>query len=374
MKKFWITIGIIVALLLAINFLLEPVALKYVNKTLSEIEGYRGEVKDIDIALWRGAYRIDSLKLDKMNGDFPEPFFQVDAIDISIEWAALFKGSIVGEIIVERPRLTFAVEPSTGDVQAGEENDWTQTIKDLVPLQINRFEIVDGTIAYKDATSDPKVDVAFTEFNALATNLGNVNDDNELLPSSISVSSNTSGNGRFKADMAINVLKKVPDFDLSLELRDLELSYLKDFTNVYANFTFKEGSMYVSSEVAMKNGKYDGYVKPVLDSISVIDLKNDSTGFWQKAWEVVIGGALEAFENQPRNQFATKVPFSGTTEGNTVGLWSTIGSVMRNAFIEAFQKNVDQTVNIQSVDKKENDEGFFETLFDGDKKKDKKKE
>ncbi len=374
MKKFWITIGIIVALLLAINFLLEPVALKYVNKTLSEIEGYRGEVKDIDIALWRGAYRIDSLKLDKMNGDFPEPFFQVDAIDISIEWAALFKGSIVGEIIVEKPRLTFAVEPSTGDVQTGEENDWTQTIKDLVPLQINRFEIVDGTIAYKDATSDPKVDVAFTEFNALATNLGNVNDDNELLPSTISVSSNTSGNGRFKADMAINVLKKVPDFDLSLELRDLELSYLKDFTKAYANFTFKEGSMYVSSEVAMKNGKYDGYVKPVLDSISVIDLKNDSTGFWQKAWEVVIGGALEAFENQPRDQFATKVPFSGTTEGNTVGLWSTIGSVMRNAFIEAFQKNVDQTVNIQSVDKKKGDEGFFETLFDGDKKKDKKKE
>lgn len=369
MKKFWITLGIIVALLVAINFLLEPVALKYVNKTLSEIEGYQGEVKDIDIALWRGAYRIDSLKLDKLNGDFPEPFFQVDAIDISIQWGALFKGSIVGEIIVEKPMLTFAVEPSSGEVQTGEENDWTQTIKDLVPLQINRFEIVDGTIAYKDYTSEPKVDVSLTEFNALATNLGNVNENNELLPSSISVTSNTSGNGKFKADMAINVLKQIPDFDLSLELKDLELNYLKDFTKAYANFTFKEGTMYVSSEVAMKNGEYEGYVKPVLDSISVIDLKNDSTGFWQKAWEVVVGGALEVFENQPKDQFATKVPFSGTTENTSVGLWGTIGSVMRNAFIEAFQKNVDQTVNIQSVDKKEEDEGFFETLFDGDKEK-----
>ncbi len=372
MKKFWITLGIIVALIVAINFLLEPVALKYVNKTLSEIDGYRGEVKDIDIALWRGAYRIDSLKLDKLNGDFPEPFFQVDAIDISIQWGALFKGSIVGEIVVEKPKLTFAVEPATGEVQTGEENDWTQTIKDLVPLQINRFEIVNGTIAYKDYTSDPKVDVAFTEFNALATNLGNVNENNELLPSTINVTSNTSGNGKFKADMAINVLKQTPDFDLALELKDLELTYLKDFTKAYANFTFKEGTMYVSSEVAMKDGEYEGYVKPVLDSISVIDLKNDSTGFWQKAWEVVIGGVLEVFENQPKDQFATKVPFSGTTEGNSVGLWSTVGSVMRNAFIEAFQKNVDQTVNIQSVDKKKEDEGFFETLFDGDK--DKKKE
>ena len=66
------------------------------------------------------------------------------------------------------------------------------------------------------------------------------------------------------------------------------------------------------------------------------------------------------------------MPFSGTTENTSVGLWGTIGSVLRNAFIEAFQKNVDQTVNIQSVDKKEEDEGFFETLFDGDK--DKKKD
>ena len=369
MKKFWITIGVIAALLVVLNFLLEPIALKYVNKTLSEIEGYSGEVKDIDIALWRGAYRIDSLKLDKLNGDYPEPFFEVDAIDISIQWGALFKGAIVGEIIVERPMLLFAVEPSSGEVQTGEENDWTQTIKDLIPLQINRFEIINGTIAFKDYTSKPPVDVSFTEFNALATNLGNVNEDNALLPSTIKVTANTSGNGKFDADMQINVLKQVPDFDLSLELKDLELNYLKDFTQAYANFTFKEGTMYVSSEVAMKDGEYEGYVKPLLDSVAVIDLKNDSTGFWQKAWEVVIGGVLEVFENQPRDQFATKVPFSGTTEGNSVGLWSTIGSVLRNAFIEAFQKNVDQTVNIKSLEKEKEDEGFFETLFDGDKEK-----
>ena len=369
MRKFWITLGIIAALLVILNFLLEPIALRYVNKALDNLEGYKGEVKDIDIHLWRGAYRIDSLRLDKVDGEFPEPFFRTDAIDISIEWAALFKGAVVGEIIVERPKLIFAIEPSGEEVQTGEGNDWTQTIKDLIPIQINRFEVIGGEIYYKDYSSQPKVDVAFTEFNALATNLGNVTKESELLPSTISVNSNTSGNGKFKADMKINVLKKIPDFDLELELRDLELTYLKDFTNAYANFTFKEGTMYVSSEVAMKDKEYEGYVKPVLDNIRVIDLDDESTGFWRKAWEVVVGGVLEGFENQKKDQFATRVPFSGTVEDTSVGIWGTLGSVLRNAFIEAFQKNVEGTVDIQNVEKDKEDKGFFESLFEGEDKK-----
>lgn len=373
MKKFLITLGVIVGLLVILNFLLEPIALRYVNKALSEMEGYEGEVKDIDIALWRGAYRIDSLRLDKLDGDFPKPFFETRAIDISIEWAALFEGAIVGEIIVERPKLTFAVEPGGKEVQTGEENDWTATIQGLIPIKINRFEIIDGQIFYRDYSSEPKVDVALTEFNALATNLTNANDNNDLLPSAINITANTSGNGAFKADMNINILKKIPDFDLSLELEDLELNYLKDFTNAYANFTFKEGTIFVGTEVAMKDGKYDGYVKPVLDNIKVIDLDNESSTFWRKAWEVAVGGLLEVFENQPKDQFATKVPFSGSVEDSDIGLWSTLGNILKNAFIEAFNKQVDQTVNIKSVDEKKEDEGFLETLFDGDDKEEQEK-
>lgn len=357
----------IAVLLLILNFLLEPIVLRYVNKTLSEIEGYRGEVKDIDIALWRGAYRIDSLKLDKLDGQFPEPFFATHAIDISIEWKALFKGAIVGEIIVEKPMLIFAVEPGGEEVQAGGENDWVQTIKDLIPIQINRFEIIDGQIRYKDYSSDPKVDVGLTDFDALATNLSNADKDDALLPSHITVHSYTSGSGNLNASMDINVLKEVPDFDFSLQLDSLQLTYLKDFTDAYANFTFKEGNLYLSSEIAMKDGEYTGYVKPLINNVAVIDLDDSTTTFWRKAWEVVVGGVLEVLENQRKDQFATKVPLTGNVNDSDVGIWATIGNVFKNAFIDAFNKNIDNTINIEDADKKDKGGGFFETLFDKDK-------
>ncbi len=362
MRKFWKVLGGIILLLVILNFALEPVALHYANKALGNLKGYKGHIEDVDIHLYRGAYRIDSLEILKVDGTTETPFFATSAIDISIEWDALFKGSIVGEIILESPRLNFIVVGDT--VQSGGDNDWLQTVKDLIPLQINRFEIINGEVHYLDNTSSPKVNMGVFSIQALATNLGNVNENNELLPSKVTLNANTSGNGTLTCDMAINPLKASPDFDLSVQMDHLDLTYIKDFTEAYANFTFKEGEMFLSSEVAMKDGKYEGYVKPVLKNTRVIDLKSKETTFWRKVWEVIVGSVLELFENQKKDQFATKVPFSGSINDSKVGILPTIGNVLRNAFIEAFASQVDQSVNIESVEEGQEDEkkGFFDFL------------
>lgn len=118
MKKRWKIFLAILILIIAVRIALEPVALHYVNKTLANLEGYRGSVKDIDIALYRGAYSIDSLDIEKVQGDFPEPFFSCKSIDISLEWKTLFKGVITGEIILKSPVLNFTKSIS-GNTQSG---------------------------------------------------------------------------------------------------------------------------------------------------------------------------------------------------------------------------------------------------------------
>ncbi|HAD98754.1 MAG TPA: hypothetical protein DCG19_15180, partial [Cryomorphaceae bacterium] len=323
MSRFWKIVLGIVLFLVILNFALEPVALYYANKALGNLKGYKGHIEDVDIHLYRGAYRIDSMDIVKVDGENQMPFFSTAAIDISIQWSALFKGSIVGEIILESPRLNFMVVGES--VQAGGDNDWVQTVKDLIPLQINRFQIMNGEVHYIDNTSQPQVDLGVFNIQALATNLGNVNESNELLPSRVILDAGTSGSGKLNCEMAINPLKQTPDFDLSVQLDHMDLTYLKDFTEAYAYFNFKEGQMYLSSEVAMKNGEYEGYVKPILKGVRVIDLKNKETSFWRKVWEVVVGTVLELFENQKKDQFATKVPFSGNTRDSKVGLLPTIG-------------------------------------------------
>jgi len=150
MKKRWIIILSIIAVLVALRLILPFAITKYVNKTLDNIPGYKGSIEDVDLNLYRGAYVIEKVELNKLEGEVPRPFVKIDSIDLSVEWEALFDGSIVGEVILRNPELNFVVGPGDSTQQDGTEADWTKPLQELMPLKINRFEITDGRVTYLD--------------------------------------------------------------------------------------------------------------------------------------------------------------------------------------------------------------------------------
>src|SRR5215510_11302519 len=96
-RRIWlIVVASLLVVLIVFRLMLPSILLRYVNRQLTMIDGYRGHVDDIDVALIRGAYVIRNLKLDKTDGKVPVPFFQAKTIDISIQWGALFHGMVVG--------------------------------------------------------------------------------------------------------------------------------------------------------------------------------------------------------------------------------------------------------------------------------------
>jgi uncharacterized protein DUF748 len=345
-KRTKIIIGVVV-LLLAIRISLPFVVTKYVNKVLSEIEGYEGSIDDVDLHLYRGAYKIIGLELFSVEKDIKTPFVDIDVIDISVEWKALFDGSIVGEIILENPKLNFAAGPSEEEVQTGEENDWTQTIKDLVPLQINRFEIINGKVSYIDDYSSPKVDIYFNEMNALATNLNNSKDYTENLPSKIILTSRTIGDGNFDLDMDINILKQVPEFDFNLKLDEVNLPALNDFFKAYAKVDAESGTLSLYSELALIDKNLDGYFKPLTKDIKILDWKNEEENTFGKLWEALIGLAGNVIENQRKDQIGSKIPINGNLDNTNVGTWKALISLLKNAYLNPLQSQLDQTIIVK---------------------------
>ncbi len=339
-------------LLVAINFALEPVALHYVNKALAELKGYKGSVKDIEIHLYRGAYRIDTLEINKIEKGKSKPFFKAAGIDISIEWKSLFKGAIVGEFSVEHPVLNFIKKGS--EVDTGGDNNFIETVKKLSPVNINYVELLDGEVHYIDRSSTPKIDIAAKQVFATARNLRNVEDGNTKLPSSITLTANTSGNGKIKSNAKLNALKETPDFDFNLELKRMDLTYLKDFTDAYASFTFKRGQLYLSTELAMEDGKYNGYIKPVLENIKIIDLTPDTEKekkrpFFKRVWELIVGAGVAVVKNHPKDRLATRIPLKGDVHGSEKFTWTTIVNVLKNGFIKAFDKDVEGSIDINDA-------------------------
>jgi hypothetical protein len=362
---------VLVVLLIIARILLPYIVLNYVNKTLSGLKEYQGRVDDIDIALIRGAYVIKDIRLDKKDSLTQKvdsiPFFNSPEIDLSVQWNAIFKGSIVGEIYVTDPVLNFVKGKHKNENVKTDTSDFRDVIKKLMPLTVNHFEITNGQIHYIDKFSSPHVDVAIKNLEVKADNLSNVNDSTTLLPARL-IADGDVYKGKFNLDVKFNALEKQPTFDLNAGLKNIDMVSLNDFFKVYANFRVETGNLGLYTEFAAKEGKFKGYVKPIIK-----DFKTKKEGdAGEIVWENIVQGISKIFENWKKEQVATKVPIEGRFDQADTDLWTAINYVLRNAFVYALKPSIDNEINIGKVEDVDTHKTFLQKIFGKKDKKDNK--
>ena len=363
---------IFVAVIIVIRLILPFVVLHYANKTLANMKGYYGHIKDIDLAIIRGAYKIDSVYLNKLDSNTQKqtPFFAASMIDLSIEWKALFHGSIVGEVIAESPVIRFSKDRVEPKQLKKDSSTFKKIGDDFMPLQLNRLEIKNGKIQYIDEYSKPKVDISLTNAYVLGKNLKNSYDSSALLPASIEARADVY-EGKLTFNMKLNPLAEEPTFDMNTELKNTNLVKLNDFFQAYAKIDVNKGTFGLYAEAAGKNGKFTGYVKPLIKNLDVVGKEDRNDNILQKLWENIAGSVAQIFKNQRKDQVATKIPFEGNIKDPNSSIWYTISELLTNAFIRAIQPSIDHQISIASVDiKKEEKPTFLQKIFG---KKDKKK-
>lgn len=367
---------IVLALLVIVRLILPYVVLHYANKTLANMKGYYGHINDIDLALIRGAYKIDSIYLNRVDTitEKQTHFFSASLIDLSVEWKALFHGSIVGELVFEDPNLMFVKEKVEPKDLRNDSSSFKKLLDDFMPLEVNRVEINNGTIHYIDPASKPKVDIAMTQTYVLAKNLRNSYDSAALLPASVTARSMIY-EGTLTFNMKLNPLADHPTFDMNAELKNTNLVKLNEFFQAYAKIDVNRGTFGLYTEAAGKNGKFDGYVKPIIKDLDVLGKEDRDDNILRKLWEGIVGSVAEIFQNQKKDQFATKIPFKGELKNPDTNIWYAISQILKNAFIQAIQPSIDNQINIASVDaKNEEKKTFLQKVFGGKKDKDKKKD
>jgi hypothetical protein len=234
----WLAIAVMVGVA-AIRIALPFIVKDYVNRRLHSLHGYDGRVADIDLGLWRGAYRIDGIEIVKTGAKVPTPFFKGDRVDFSVEWHSLLHGKLVSEAHFYRPVLNLVEDPKDEKhSQLGKEEDWHARLEELFPFRFNTVEVHDGTVTFRTPGIDTKDALTARELNGIITNITNV-------------------------------------------------------------------------------------VKTKKDKV---------------------------FKNQPKDQVAAKIPFSGTLNGANTQILPTIASVLRNAFVHAFTHSIDSSISLDDVE------------------------
>ena len=355
LKKRYVIVIIIAVLIVAFRIYLPTLVKNNINKILADIPGYYGEVEDVDIALIRGAYVINGMYLNKVNAKTQVPFLKFPKNDISIEWKSLFKGKIVSEIIMTSPEVIYVFEdqktPTEGET--ADVDDWTKALTDIVPIDINHFEVHDGKIAFVQLQADPNIDLTIDKIELYADNLRNVVSKDRTLPSPFRATGVTFGDGNMTLEGGINLIKEIPDMNLEFSLEKSNATTLNDLTRHYAGIDFEKGTFELYSELAIADGHLKGYMKPMLTDTKLIG-KDD--GFLGVLWEGFVGFFKFILKNQRTDTLATKIPLEGDLNNVQAGVWPTVINIFGNAWIKAFKGETDDEIDFKDAFQKAKDD------------------
>ncbi len=341
--RVWRRVGIILLVLVAIALIgraLLPWAVRdYVNRTLDRNPLYEGKIGEVQIHLWRGAYSIDNIRINKTTGHVPVPFFAATRVDFAIQWNALFDGKVVGRIFMENTELNFVDARTESEDQTGAGTPWLRIIKDLFPFKINRAVIRNGSIHFRAFETKEPVDVYLSEVNGTIDNLSNLRDDTAPLISTVQFTGLAMDLAKVEFKMTLNPFAYRPIFHMGLRLLGLDVTTINDLASQYGKFDFERGWFDFVMEVEAKEGQLTGYAKPLFRNLTVFSLAEDikDENVLELFWQALVGGATSLFKNHPRDQFGTLIPFSGdlSTATNT-DILATLGNIFRNAFVRAY--------------------------------------
>lgn len=332
-----ITLIVLVLILVAARLALPPVLKNVVNRQLATMGTYHGRIADLDLSLWRGAYRLEGLRITKQG--VPVPLLDAPDVEVLISWRALFRGSVVAEVDFDRPTVHFVDGRTEAESQTGAGVDWRASLDALVPISIDEIRIHAGTVVFHNFVSDPPVDLRATAVEARIDNLTNVRDESGQRVAGLTARGRLLGDAAMELDARFDPFGRMDEFDLALRVLDIDLTRLNDLAQAYANIDVESGSGELVLELEAVDGRLSGYAKPLFHGLKIFSWREDvgkgGKNPFRIAWEALVQGVVSVFKNHPADQFATRIPISGSIDKADTGTWQAVLGVLRNAFVEA---------------------------------------
>jgi hypothetical protein len=341
--RWLIALVIVAALLVALRLALPYWVTNYLNARLATMGSYHGQVSEVDLHLWRGAYTIHELDIVKNTGKVPLPLLKAPRTELAIRWVDLVRGKIVAKIEFYNPELNFVDGRGETDGQSGKGVNWREQLEKLMPVSIDEIHMVDGTLVFHNFVSNPPVDLRATQVNGNVSNLTNVEDANGQRVAVFDAKAQMLGTAPAEAHAEFDPFNESRDFSLRLRILNFDVVQANDFARAYAKLDFASGHGEFVTELDAKDGHLRGYAKPLFKDLKVFswkqDVEQEKENPLRLAWEATAGLFTELFKNHREDQFATRVEISGDIGATDTHPVEAMLAILKNAFVEAYKPN-----------------------------------
>jgi YihY family inner membrane protein len=153
------------------------------------------------------------------------------------------------------------------------------------------------------------------------------------------------GRGATHISGAFRPETKSPDFDLSVKILNTEVKAMNHLLQAYGGEDVASGVFSVFSEIRVKNGKVEGYLKPLFKDVTAYDPEQDrDKGLLHKMIEKTINVLSTVLKNRPRGEVATKADLSGPIDNPRASTWEVVVNLVQNAFFKAILPGFEGTL------------------------------
>ena len=299
---------LVIALVIGIRLVLEPVMLKVVNKEAKSLNPvFEGHVGDLDLAILRGGILLEDVTAKIKKND--REFLEVKDILVDVAWREIFKGNLSFDVLInqfnfkmKKDLLTALKElPKRPEAEAPAEK------KKELPFSIGKVIVQNSKATFLDYPGLNTQD--HLTVNDIKGTISNISgrEGTQLAKYDISATflgkSTMNGTGNF--DMSAEPIR----WDLNGKLIGFQLPVLNKLLAAYLPANYKKGTLDVYSEVKSEGGKIYGYVKPFMKDVEMMGNKQE----WKSGSHFFIEllGSVSNFvlENSDRGTVATHVPF-----------------------------------------------------------------
>ncbi len=279
-----------------------------------------------------------------------EPVFSGKLIDFSIAWRDLIHKKIVSDIVLEQPQINLVKGPVEETSQKPLDRRWQDPIQAIFPIDITYIDVKDGLIHYIDTSSSPAIDISIKNIRARVSGLRNRPDETgKSLPAELTLAGDSIGGGKLNIYIQAEPMANQPHFHLNLTLENVSLPALNDFLLAYGDVDVSKGTFQLFLELAAKDGRFEGYVKPFFEHLEFKPAISKRKGVGHRLWESLVAGLSGLFKNKPQDQLGTRVPIQGNFNQTQVGVWATFTNMLHNGFVQALPREIEGSIRPENV-------------------------
>ena len=200
-------------------------------------------------------------------------------------------------------------------------------------VRIDRGTIKKSEFAFINTATNPSYRVFLAETTIDLENWSNQLSEGTAI---VRLTGMLMGSGEIQISGAFRPETSSPDFDLSVKVRRTPIKSFNQVLRAYGGLDVASGKLSIYSEMTVKHGKVNGYLKPLFKDVKAYDaVQDEDKGLLQKIFEKTVNVAAALLKNVPRKEVATKTQVSGPVENPQATTWEMVVTLFQNAFFDA---------------------------------------